>query len=324
MVSTTRLFLLTVALPLLLTGCLEDKGQKVASVSDAVTLSGMTVDAAGEPVEGVNVTAEREAETLAMSGPDGRFEIVLPRSKIRSITSTLSSERKTFFLYFEQAERNFFTASEPISLDDIGTRSLGLVVMAAPGGISGKALRADAGQIISPAAGSAIHIGPVSAVVAEDGSFSFTRAPSGRVPMTITAPGARVFYAEYQIVPGQTRALEDPCISFSGVGPLGVIVEKPGRPLAELVESGHPTSKHFRVHAAEETRFVRIHHELAKLEALEAQEIARRSLPLQDPKPTTPADTGKAGVSAADIPWFPVTSDLDYDFPANGGHVLYY
>jgi hypothetical protein len=324
MVSTTRLFLLTIALPLHLTGCLEDQGQKVASVSDAVILSGMTVDAAGEPVEGVNVTAEREAETLAMSGPDGRFEIVLPRSRIRGITSTLSSERKTFFLYFEQVERNFFTASEPISLDDIGARSLGLVVMAAPGGVSGKALRADAGQIISPAAGSAIHVGPVSAVVAEDGSFHFTRAPSGRVPMTITASGARVFYAEYQILAGQTRALEDPCISFSGVGPLGVIVEKPGRPLAELVESGHPTSKHFRVHAAEETRFVRVHHELAKLEALEAQEASRQSLGLQDPKPTTPADTGKAGVSATDIPWFPVTSDLDYDFPANGGHVLYY
>ena len=168
------LFLLCLSLA----GCLKDHGQKLVSIGDAVILSGRTVDPNGKPVEGVSITVERESGILTNSDSNGNFQVIMPRSQIRTIASKLSFARKTFFLYFEHTDPDYYSTSEQISLDDIGDKDLGMIVLAAPGGIIGRALRSDAGQIIAPASGAPISIGAVNAKVAPDGTFAVERVPS--------------------------------------------------------------------------------------------------------------------------------------------------
>ena len=319
------LFLLCLSLA----GCLKDHGQKLVSIGDAVILSGRTVDPNGKPVEGVSITVERESGILTNSDSNGNFQVVMPRSQIRTIASKLSFARKTFFLYFEHTDPDYYSTSEPISLDDIGDKDLGMIVLAAPGGIIGRALRSDAGQIIAPASGAPISIGAVNAKVAPDGTFAVERVPSGQIPITMHAPGTRIYDSEVRILPGQVLILEDPCIAFAGIGPQGVLLEKQGRPLEELVLSGHPTAKHFRVHASEETRYVRVHHDLTKLEALGKGELSIPEAPTSPNTANIPPNGARlqdadAMVLSTEMPWHPVGRDLDYDFPVNGGQVLYY
>lgn len=323
--KTSRL-LICLIFSIITSACTEATRQKLADVGDSLVITGITVDASGSPVKGVNITAELQAHHLASTDQDGRFRIQLARASIRQLTSAMSSRRKTFFLYFEHGERNFFTASEPLSIEEIGDKNLGLVVMAAPSGISGRALRVDTGQLIGPAANAPMSVGPNSAKIANDGGFALTRVPSGRVPLVITAPGTQAYYTEVQLPAGQTLNISEPQIIFAGVGPQGVLIENSTRSLAELVQSGHPTAKHFKIHVDENTRFVRVHHNPAILQDLEKQEIASR-LPqfnLQASAPPTIPPPIDRRVSPNDAPWLPVDGNVDYDFPNNGGNILYY
>lgn len=320
------LLIFLISLTSSLGACISNSSQRLADINDALIISGVTVDANGAPIKGVNITVEGQVQYLATTDDEGRFSIIMPRSSIRAIASSLASMRKSFFLFFDQPEKNFFTASAPLSLDEIGEKNLGIVVLTAPGNISGQALRVDLGQLIGPAANSPIAVGATPGMVGTDGSFSITRVPSGRVPFTINSPGAQTYYEEIQIPSGQTLTISDPKIIFAGVGPQGVLVEKSTRTLADLVQSGHPTAKHFRIHAEQETRFVRFHHNPDVLKDLEKQEMAARlpQLNLQTASQPTPKPPIDQTSIANEAPWFPVTSGVDYDFPKNGGNVLYY
>lgn len=325
----------------LTTACIKENRPILASVNDSVIVTGVTTDANGLPLGGTNITAEQDESVLGVSDEAGAFRVAIPRAKVRSITANLSFERKTFFLYFDHQASGQMAISSPISIDDIGDKPLNSVILAEAAGVTGKALKADAGQIVAPASGSTVRIGAQSAIVGTDGRFTFSRVPAGRVPVTVTTAGARPYYEEIQLIAGQTLSLPDPMIVFVGPGPQGVLIEKPGQyTLEQLVKSGHPTLKHFRIFAAENTRYVRIHHDLAKLEALEQQERTAATTDLAKKfsltQSTAKAAAGAAsastqsvtgaspGVSSADIPWHTITTDIDYDFPADGGQVLYY
>ena len=304
-------------------GCFPSKQQGLSAVDDTLYISGSVTTSNAAPVAGATVKVERDKRVLAVSDANGQYRFQLTRAEVRRIVSSLNFERKAFFLYFEQADARLFTASAAISIDDLGDQDMGTLVMTPGGGFSGKVLKADSGQIVSPAVDSQVFIGPVAATVGADGSFATAYAPTGRVPLLVMAPGMRVFYDEVTIIAQQGVGREDPIIVFPGPGPEGLLIEKAGRPLAERVQSGHPTSKHFRVHPSDTARYVRISHDLKALSALEA---AQRIVPVatQGTNVPQPAASLDPTVNASGMPWVTVLQDLDYDFPANGGQVLYY
>ena len=322
-INGARLLMRSLGLLTTLSGCIETSPLVVNSVEQGLSLGGLVLRPDGTPAVGVSINAEHIAQTK--SDANGSFRLDLSRSDMNRISALMNYTKPAMVVYFEDATSNLFAVSAPISLTEIGSRDLGVVTLKDPGTYSGMVLRADNGQIIGPASGAEVILGGIRVKVAADGTFTVDRAPAGRIPLMVEAPGLSTSYEEVEIIAAQSRQRENPIVLFAGKDPEGVIMEKPTRALGDLVSVGHATAKHFRVYAARNTRYVRAHHDLKRLESLgqlDRSVIAAKGAPR--PISPTPLPSAEPGVSPTDIPWRPITDEFDYDFPANGGQILYY
>lgn len=331
-------------------GCTKTSSQSLAVVANNLVMSGIAVDANSAPVAGATITAEQDSTVLATTDASGAFSISMTRPQVAQIGNTMDHQRLSFVLYIRQASQNLYAATAPISLSDIGAKNLGSITVGTAGGYSGKVLLAHAGQIKGASGDSRVYIGPVQATVKTDGSFSADKVPAGKLPLTVTAAGMHAFYDQIELSSGAPQVRADPIILFSGTGPDGIVMEKAGATLAELVKGGHPTSKRFAVHPADQTAYVRFSADQSRLQALGTQErlvaagktigtanlvapsAVQSSSPVGNgsnpaastPAASTPATISSPGVSQTDMPWYPVSQDIDFDFPQSGGQVLYY
>jgi len=323
-------------------GCTKSPSQTRAAVTDMLIMSGVAVDGNGSPVSGATVTIERDPMVLTTSDDAGNFSLSLTRTQVAAIGNSMDERRLSFVVYIQKKSLNLYSATTPISLSDIGLKNLGTITISAAGGYSGKVLLAHAGQIKGAAGDSQVYIGPVKATVTTDGSFLADSVPSGKVPLSVAAPAMHAFYDQVEILSGSMQNRADPIILFSGTGPDGIVIEKANRSLSDLVKGGHPTSKRFAAHPADQTVYVRFSADLSKLEALGSQErnlaagrilsganlvapgsASSSTLPRGNTS-TAAANATTPGVSQTDIPWYPVAQDFDFDFPEAGGQTLYY
>src|SRR5690606_18454832 len=92
----------------------------------------------------------------------GHYRIKLSPTDVRRLTSRLGDERKAFYLYFQKADQNLFSASAPISIDAIGDKIMGATILATQGDYTGKALKAGIGHLFQPAADALDQLGPLT------------------------------------------------------------------------------------------------------------------------------------------------------------------
>ena len=330
-------------------GCTKTSSQSLAVVANNLVMSGIAIDASSAPVTGATITAEQDPTVLATTDGTGAFSISMTRPQVAQIGNTMDHQRLSFVLYIHQASQNLYAATAPISLSDIGVKNLGSITVGNAGGYSGKVFLAHAGQIKGVSGDSRVYVGPVQATVKADGSFSADKVPAGKMPLTVTAAGMHAFYDQVELSSGAPQVRADPIILFSGTGPDGIVMEKAGASLADLVKGGHPTSKRFAVHPADQTAYVRFSSDQSRLQALGTQDrlaaagkasgtavgtanlvapsTVQSSSPVSNgatPAVSTPATISSPGVSQTDMPWYPVSQDFDFDFPQSGGQVLYY
>ena len=327
-------------------GCLKSSSQKLAVVSMDLVLSGTLVAPDGRPVSGAEVRVERDPQALATTDAVGQFQVNLSKTYLSGISSQLDPAQVAFHLYFRKTSASLYGASSGIAFSELGVRPLGNISLAGPAAYSGKVLRADLGQLAGPAAGAQLYLGPERVIAAADGTFTVTKAPQGLIPFTVVAPGMQSAYEDVQLTSGQTLARPSPVVLFPGNGPDGLMMEKPGKSLGELIASGHPTAKHFHVIGAVGTAYVRYYHDLNILESLIAQEgdptAGVQTVGTPAPKTTSGTATARSSstqttrnpvnpslpsAGSADVPWHPIEdlqADIDYDFPDSGGQIIYY
>lgn len=324
--------------------CIKNRGFSFASASDDLTIIGSLIDLTGAPVAEAVVFVERDDRVVAVTESSGAFRITLTRTDLAQISSRLDGKKRSFQLYFQQGPKNLFSAGPSISISEIGEKNIGPISMKTPGSFGAQVLRAEMGQLVGPAAGAQVRLGPAQASTKVDGSFTIDRAPTGIVPLTVVVPGFQNYGEDIDVLAAPGSVQKDPIVVFSSSGPDGVVVDKTERSLAELISIGHPTAKQFKIHATQDTRYIRFSHDLAKLETLQGSGTPSRipapggasaggsnsgggtpvPVPIPVPAGSTPAPGLGGPFNTTDLTWQPVTQTFEYDFPASGGQTLYY
>lgn len=337
---------LIVAFVISFPGCIKSSGLKLAMISDNLTIVGSIIDLSGNPVAEAVVFIDRDQKVAAVSDLNGAFKITLSKTELLQINSGVDSRKRSFQLFFQHGPRDLYTASPPISVNEIGEKNLGPMTIKSPGSISAMVLRAENGQIVGPAMGASVRLGPSQVLTRADGSFVIDRSPSGLLTLSITVPGYQSFTKDLEILPGQSLKWQEPVIVFNATGPDGLLVDRTEKTLAELISVGHPTSKRFLVHASEDSKFIRYSHDRTLLDPVPPRsgspenntgsgQVASSSNGNQSPQgptasngsPRIPGGAGNTGTSAVPsslMAWQPITQAFEYDFPASGGQTIYY
>lgn len=278
---------------IVLSGCSsKNKSAPLAAAPQGLTLSGHVVDGKGIPVSGVLVYIEDEAQPRITTNANGIYSIHVSEDDLLRLDSTRRNASTTFQLYFESfADTSLVAASAPIDLAERGHRELAATTLTAGATVSGKVLQLGGNHVAEPAAGAKVRMGRAVVEAQTDGSFTLKPVPVGLT--TVSADAARYASAEQNIelATGGEYPLPRPLVLFPDGELTGYVTMLEPVDLTQLVASGHPFLRKFIVHASHASRFIRYSH--------------------------TPE-------SLAIEPWRPVSPTFDYDFPQDGGNLLFY
>jgi hypothetical protein len=288
--------LISLLLGLSLTGCLSaNKRSTVKELGDNLKVTGLVVTQGGMGVEGANIYVDQIDESLAVTNPDGSFDITLDREMLIRIAGKTASPQNHFFVYAEQiGGAQLVGASKFVDLKERGGTHVGSIVIGNPVTVTGMAYVVPQGRRSEPAAGANVSMGRVKASVAADGQFTLRGVASGELPLHVAAQQFAPYHAPVSVLPGEDKTLDEPVFLFPELGIAGALVELPALKNADLVATGHPFLRSFAPVGSRDARYVRYHH---------------------DPVALT---------NRGDQAWLKIPDRFDYDFPGNGGHTLYY
>ncbi len=155
----------------------------LALVAGGIAVTGTVTDVGGGPIDKARVTTVMtgkqlfggRAELVAMTGPDGKYQLHLGDGDYMAIASHED---------YTRSMKNFEITGSPIAVDFVlapGGSIRGVVVTRDGKPVSGARISAETGRIMRD--------GGASARADDSGAFTLTSLPSGAIKLTATAKG---------------------------------------------------------------------------------------------------------------------------------------
>lgn len=290
--SRTQIFL-ALSISLGLAGCLPQKVSRLLGLGEELTLTGRVVDASDQPVGDVLIFVEKEREALTTTAADGTFTAKLTEPALLKLKGNTDNARDVFYLYVQKDLPEPRVGVSPyIEIQTRGQRNIGNIRLVAPAKLEGKVMLMPRGKNGEPANGARVRIGRYETLTRPDGTFLLEMAPSGKVPLSVSANEFAPNRTEIDILSTGVTALPAPMYLFPAQGVSGALYPSPVIIDSSMIQQGHPFVRTFFAMASQSAAYIRMHHDKNLLE--------------------------KEGR------WFPLREKFDYDFPKQGGHNLYY
>lgn len=285
--------LFVVALPFLATACLKaEKPAGVAALPEALTLAGQVRNLAGDSQGEVAIYAEELPETIGNTDATGAFAVTLQRDQFLRLMGTTRGAKGAFRLYFEKiGDATLAAASSPIGFDERGDRALGEITLGPTTTVTGKVMLQPRGKLAEPASGALVRLARGRVATNADGTFKLEGVPASTLVLDASAATYAPTRKDLSLSAGETKALDLPLMLFPETGITGHLTVMAPQSLASLVEKGHPFLRTLAVQGNELAKFVRFHHE---------EHVMLTSA------------------------WRDIQSTFDYDFPRDGGNMLFY
>ena len=276
--------------------CIKAKSTSpTAQATDGVILSGVVRSAQGAAEASVSVYAEAEGQALAQSAADGTFSVTLDSATLARIQATLPAGVDHFRLYVDRSsDPSRRGASDLIALAERGQKALGSIVLSQAATVSGSIVSAGADKSLAPVGSASVRIGRYAAQTGTDGKFTISGLPSGTGHLLVAAaPGYQLLASPVDVSAGEQKSLPTPLVMFKDSGVQGLLLATGADGQAKLIASGHPYQRTFIPRASASAKYLRY-----------------------------ASDQGQVQSGAA--PWLAIPSSFDFDFPKDGGNVLYY
>lgn len=316
--------------------CTRSSSSKVHNVNDTATLVGRLVSGTGIGLSNSQIYAGFLSTPIGSSDSQGNFAINITANLRQEIANSyeLSDNTSEFIVYFFNPDARVAITSAPISFMSNGEVNLGTIVGTGEGTYSGRVMGSQLeGQEIAPSPGIQVTLGPLKVTTDKDGIFTFPNAPVGRSAIKVTnqtPQGLNVQHSKINVeakkLPDNNDAIgstpKDPdklttdqvsanntIVIFNTSSPTGLFIASSGQlstqdSIKPTTIATSSTSVKFKIYSNSGARFVRFHHTRAAVE----------SLPSKNPTQSTP------GVAL----WKNIDSEIQYDFPGDGGQILYY
>ncbi len=277
----------------LLTGCLPQKVSKLLGLGEDLTLTGTVVDPMGSPVGDALIFVEKDKEAIATTAANGTFTAKLSEGRLLKLKGNTDNVRDVFYLYAQKDLPEVRIGISPyVEIQTRGKRDLGAIKLGQPAKLEGKVFLMPRGKNGEPANGARVRVGRYETLTKPDGSFLLEVAPSGKVPLNVSANEFAPDRREIDVAPSSLTSLPAPMYLFPPQGVSGSLYPSPVIIDSAMIQQGHPFVRTFFAMSSQSASYVRMHHDRNLLE--------------------------KEGR------WFPMREKFDYDFPKQGGHNLYY
>jgi hypothetical protein len=283
--------LMIAALPLAFTGCLKtEKPSESTALPASLALTGTVLDSTGASAANVAVYVENSDQPIALSDASGTYSINLDDESLVLLQGKDRLGSQSFRLYFED-DKGQMGVSTPVNFGDRGDRSVEAVTLGAPSTVEGKVMLKAEGRKVEPGAAVEVRIGRARATTSTDGAFKVEGVPAGALPLSASAPKYAAAVKDLVLENSETRKLEHPLVLFPETGVAGAIFLDETIPASDFILQGHPYMRAFRPAWSKATGYFRYS---------------------SDP-----------GVLTS-LPWRELVERFDYDFPKDGGNVLYF
>ncbi len=313
--------------------CTRSSSSKTQTVDDSLTIVGRLVSNQGVGQGNTQIYAGFLSTPIGTSDSQGNFSINMTSTLRQEIANSyeISDHSSEFFLYFLNPDAAMAASTTPISFQANGEINLGLLVSSEEGTYSGRVMSSGPGQELRPSPGIQVSLGPLKVTTDQDGVFTFSKAPLGTASLKVvnqTAQGISVQHSKITVEPKKTtqppsennsadpsKQTEDQVpvnntvVIFNSTNPAGLLIARTGQistneSIKPTTVASSLTSLKFRVYNNAGARFIRFHHTRVALESAPAK--------------------GPGQTSASIAEWKSIESEIQYDFPSDGGQTLYY
>jgi hypothetical protein len=242
---------------LALMACEKDKGSSTLSVSaDYLTLAGRAVSDGGVAISDANLYVEGIDSQEATTSADGGYSFTLHDTELDSLRAKAqqSGTNKSLSLrvYAEALDRNpkLMGMSESLSLNERGKKPIGNILMQPAATLTADVKVVGADGEPSPATNTVIHLGRYEATTDLSGRFTTPPVPAGSQKLSIERDGSTTGIYDLALTPGENRTASDPYIIFPDGIVAAWISPKDPADIRELINSGHPYRRSFRMAAS--------------------------------------------------------------------------
>jgi len=285
----------------LLAGCLKVPSTSTsASAPSTLALHGQVVDAQGQPASGVQVYIENSQTAEATTDTSGAYSLLLGQDRLVQLAGR-SVGGQGIHLYFEQTGQTGQTGQAavagPVSLTTRGEQAVDSVTLQAPASVEGTVYVLADGRQAEPGANVTVQMGRSQATSDQDGHFKLSGVPAGALTLTAAAPDSVSAVQDLTLKAGEAHVLDGPVMLLPDKGVTGAVLVDQSTDIASLVAAGHPYMRRFRVYGTKAAKYVRFFHDQTLFQA---------------------------GKPSPLLPWRDIPTQFDYDFPTDGGNVLFY
>ncbi len=278
--------------PLSLTGCLKssDKASETKALPTTLQISGSVLNAGGSSEDGVAVYLEDGEQPVALTDAGGSYSLNLDPDLLVKLQSTVRNGARGFRLYFEKGATSK-AVSDVIDLGERGDKPLATVTLAGTATIEGRVLLKPDGRKVEPASAVSVRIGRSETSTDADGKFKIADVTSGHLTLSASTAEFAAAVKELDVKEGEDKVLDRPLVLFPETGVAGAVFLVEPAQTTDAFAGGHPFMRSFNPAASKAAKYIRYQADQTLL--------------------TTAT-------------WKLVAERFDFDFPHDGGNVLYY